>query len=141
MGEMNMKKALIVISIAVLMVLAVGCGKDESAKMVASDRVYLTLDSNPTTGCTWMVTVQDNGVAEYIGSTYVQDEAPASPSGEQIAGRGGKETLEFKCLKAGDATVVLKYGHAWAADEIYRTLDATIHVNQDLTGTITYTER
>ena len=136
-----MKKAIIVISIAFLLVLAVGCGKDESVRTVVSDRVFLTLDSNPTTGCTWMVTVQENGVAEYVGSKYVQDEVPASPSGEQIAGRGGQETFEFKCLKAGDATVTLKYGHAWSAEEIYRTLDAVIHVNQDLTGTITYTER
>ena len=136
-----MKKAILVISIAVLVLLAVGCAKDGAEKPVASDRVYLTLDSNPTTGCTWMVTVQDNGVAEYIGSKYVQDEAPASANGEQIAGRGGQETFEFKCLKAGDATVTLKYGHAWAENEIYRTLDATIHVNTDLTGSITYTER
>ena len=136
-----MKKAILVISIAILVLLAVGCGKDGTAKTVSSDRVYLTLESNPTTGCTWMVTVQDNGVAEYVGSKYVQDEAPASPSGEQIAGRGGQETFEFRCLKAGDATVTLKYGHAWTENEIYRTLDATIHVNADLTGSITYTER
>ena len=136
-----MKKAILVISIAILVLLAVGCGKDSAAKTVNSDRVYLTLESNPTTGCTWMVTVQDNGVAEYVGSKYVQDEALASPSGEQIVGRGGQETFEFRCLKAGDATVTLKYGHAWAENEIYRTLEATIHVNKDLTGTITYVEK
>ena len=136
-----MKKAIIVISIAFLLVLAVGCGKDGSDKVIVSDRVYLTLDSNPTTGCTWIITVHDNGVAEYIGSKYVQDEAPASPSGEQIAGRGGQETFEFKCLKAGDATITLKYGHAWATDEVYRTVEATIHVNKDLSGTISYSEK
>ena len=131
-----MKKTILVIAIVTLVLLAVSCGKDGTA-----DRVFLTLESNPTTGCTWMVTIQDNGVAEYIGSKYVQDEAPASPNGEQIAGRGGQETFEFRCLKAGDAKVTLKYGHAWAENEIYRTLDATIHVNADLTGSITYTER
>ena len=132
-----MKKAILVISIAALVLLAVGCGKDGTQK----DRIYLTLESNPTTGCTWMVTVQDNGVAEYIGSKYVQYEAPASPNGEQIAGRGGQETFEFRCLKAGEATVTLKYGHAWAENEIYRTIEATIHVGTNLSGTITCVEK
>ena len=136
-----MKKAIIVITIAILLVLAAGCSKDGAEKSVATDRVYLTLESNPTTGCTWMVTVKDTGIVEYIGSNYVQDPAPASANGEQIAGRGGKETFEFKCLKAGDASVTLRYGHAWAENEIYRTLEATIHVNKDLTGTITYVEK
>lgn len=136
-----MKKAIIVISIAILLVLAAGCSKDGAEKSVATDRVYLTLESNPTTGCTWMVTVKDTGIVEYIGSNYIQDPAPESVNGEQIAGRGGKETFEFKCLKAGDASVTLRYGHAWAENDIYRTLEATIHVNKDLTGTVSYVEK
>ena len=136
-----MKKAVIIISIAFLLVLAAGCNKDGTQKDVATDRVYFTLESNPTTGCTWMVTVKDTDIVEYIGSNYIQDPAPASANGEQIAGRGGYETFEFKCLKAGDASVTLRYGHAWAENEIYRTLEATIHVNKDLTGTISYIEK
>ena len=127
-----MKKAILVISIAILVLLAVGCGKDGAAKTVNSDRVYLTLAANPTTGCTWMVTVEDNGVAEYVGSQYVADQAP-----EGMVGTGGNETFEFKCLKQGDAKVTLKYGHAWAQDEVYDVKEAVIHVNKDMTGTIT----
>ena len=136
-----MKKTVVIYFAVLLLFVLAACEKESAPVAVETDRVFLTLDSNPTTGCTWMVTMQDNGVAEYIGSKYVQNEAPASPSGEQIAGRGGQETFEFRCLKAGDATVTLKYGHAWAENEIYRTLDATIHVNADLIGSITYIER
>ena len=136
-----MKKAIIIVSIALMLILAAGCNKDGAEKSIATDRVYLPLESNPTTGCTWMVTVKDTDIVEYIGSNYIQDPAPVSANGEQIAGRGGQETFEFKCLKAGDASVTLRYGHAWAENEIYRTLEATIHVNKDLTGTITYVEK
>ena len=130
-------KRIIICIMAVLMVFVLAsCGKDTSPKTVATDRVFLTLDSNPTTGCTWMVTMDESGVAEYIGSQYVQDEAPASQSGEQIAGRGGKETFEFRCLKEGTANVVLKYGHAWTEDEIYDVKNARITVSSNLTGTI-----
>ena len=125
------RKILIIVAVMVLL-LAVGCKSGKKQEAENKDRVYLTLAANPTTGCTWMVTVEDNGVAEYVGSQYVADQAH-----EGMVGTGGNETFEFKCLKQGDAKVTLKYGHAWAQDEVYDVKEAVIHVNKDKTGTIT----
>ncbi len=130
-----MKKLLIVVPALMLMFALVSCGKESSPKNVATDRVFLTLDSNPTTGCTWMIKMDDSGVAEYVGSTYVQNKVDG-PGDVALSGVGGKETFEFKCLKEGTANVNLKYGHAWAENEIYEVKNARIVVSGNLTGTI-----
>lgn len=130
-----MKKFCIFMLAIILLVALVSCGKEGSPKTVATDRVFLTLDSNPTTGCTWMITMDDSGVAEYIGSTYVQNKVDG-PSDVALSGVGGKETFEFKCLKEGTANVNLKYGHAWAENEIYEVKNARIVVSANLTGSI-----
>lgn len=125
---------LLILALSVLIALA-SCGNENSSEPVAKDRVFLTLDSNPTTGCTWMITMDDSGVAEYIGSTYVQNKVDG-PGDVAVAGAGGKETFEFKCLKEGTAIVNLKYGHSWAPEEIYEEHNARITVTGNLTGTI-----
>ena len=98
------RKILIIVAVMVLL-LAVGCKSGKKQEAENKDRVYLTLAANPTTGCTWMVTVEDNGVAEYVGSQYVADQAP-----EGMVGTGGNETFEFLFPydKGGEASSLME---------------------------------
>ena len=115
---------LIVLSVFAL----VGCA---SAKKDASNEVTLTLESNPTTGCTWSVKVVDESVAKFVGSEYTPNDNPGG-----MVGVGGHDTLTFQCLKQGQTKVELNYGHAWNAEEVYDRKEALITVNADLSGTI-----
>ncbi len=122
-------KRIIIATLVVLSVFAlVACA---SAKKGESDKVTLTLESNPTTGCTWAVVVEDESVAKFLGSEYTPNENPGG-----MVGVGGHETLTFQCLKQGETKVQLNYGHAWNAEEVYEKKQAVIKVNSDLTGSI-----
>ncbi len=115
---------LIVLSVFAL----VGCA---SAKKSEPTEVTLTLESNPTTGCTWAVKVVDESVAKFVGSEYKPNDNPGG-----MVGVGGHDTLTFQCLKQGQTKVELNYGHAWNAEEVYERKEALITVNADLSGTI-----
>lgn len=126
--EKNMKKVIISMLIVLSVFALVGCA---SAKKSGSNEVTLTLESNPTTGCTWSVKVEDESIATFVGSEYTPKDNP-----QGMVGVGGHDTLTFKCLKQGETKVELNYGHAWNAAETYETKEALIKVNADLTGTI-----
>ncbi|MBQ7508351.1 MAG: DUF4097 family beta strand repeat protein [Spirochaetales bacterium] len=95
--------------------------------------LFITLDSNPTTGCSWRVEIKDPTIVRFEGSEYVPDNAPAG-----MTGTGGKETLRLRGLKEGTTTAEFIYGHAWAPDEVYDRFTAVIRVNRDLSLTATY---
>ncbi len=127
-----MKRLVTALLIVFAVFALVSCASTGTAKKSArSDEVYLTLESNPTTGCTWSVEVEDESIAKFVDSHYIQNDNPGG-----MVGVGGHETLTFKCLKQGETKVELNYGHAWNANEVYQTLEALIKVEADLTGTI-----
>ena len=123
-----MRKVIISMLIVLSVFALVGCA---SAKKDASNEVTLTLESNPTTGCTWSVKVVDESVAKFVGSEYTPNDNPGG-----MVGVGGHDTLTFQCLKQGQTKVELNYGHAWNAEEVYDRKEALITVNADLSGTI-----
>ena len=107
-----------------------------SGNLAIDDMKYvlmIPLVSNPTTGCTWRVEIKDPTVVRLEGSEYIQNEAPAG-----MVGVGGHETFIFRGLKAGQTTIEFIYGHAWAPDEVYDRVMASVRVNNDLSLTATY---
>lgn len=92
--------------------------------------LFITLASNPTTGCTWRVEVKDPTVVRYEGSEYKPDKVA-----DGIVGSGGYETFIFRCLKQGETEVDFIYGHAWAPDEVYDRTTALIRVDSKLNAT------
>ena len=123
-----MKKVLFALFVLFAAFAFVSCA---SSKKTGSNEVTLELESNPTTGCSWMVKVEDESIAVYEGNEYTPNENPGG-----MVGVGGVDTLTFKLLKQGTTKVQLNYGHAWASDEVYGTKEALITVNADLTGKI-----
>jgi len=124
-----MKKALIIVlAIAALFALA-------SCKTVKNgeDTAVLTLKSNPTTGCSWMVKVADENVAVVESIEYQPDENPAG-----MVGVGGVDHIKFKAVGAGSTTASLDYGHAWNPEEVYEkktaqiTVDSNLHITVEL---------
>lgn len=73
----------------------------------AGQNFTVTLDSNPSTGYQWDVSaIANNDLVRFIKSDFVQ-----SDSG--LIGAGGKQTLTFQALKAGETTIVLDYARPW----------------------------
>ena len=122
-----MKKVVISMLIVLSVFALVGCA---SAKKSGSNEVTLTLESNPTTGCSWSVKVVDESIAKFVGSEYTPNENP-----QGMVGVGGHEVLTFQCLKQGETEVNFIYGHAWAPDEVYDRTTALIRVDSKLNAT------
>ena len=126
-----MMKKIAIVLFAVLAVFALaGCRNVRISKPASTD-LKLTLLSNPSTGCSWMVKIEDENIATYLGSEYNQAEAP-----EGMVGVGGTETLYFRTQNPGETKVYLEYGHSWSG-EVYNSHIAVITVKEDMTGKIT----
>ena len=124
-------KKIIIALVIVLAVFALASCKNVRISKPSSSQIDLTLPSNPTTGCTWSVKVEDENIATYLGSDY---EPHSNPKG--MVGVGGEEVLHFRTQNPGTTKVYLSYGHAWAEDEVYSKYTAQITVKEDLSGRI-----
>ena len=113
--------ALLVVVIVALSV--AGCAKNEialdaadngkSLSLAVGQVVAITLDSNPTTGYSWEVVGELPPQFEPVGEPqYVAD-----ASSKDVVGGGGKLTLRFKIVKAGQASLTLGYLRAWEEKE------------------------
>ena len=70
----------------------------------------IVVDSNPSTGFSWKVVEPLDARVAFVS----QDYAGGSPVGEApMPGRGGKATLRFKAVAAGEAKVTLRYARPW----------------------------
>lgn len=125
-----MKKIIIALAIVLAVFAFVGCTNVRISKP-SSSQIDLTLPSNPTTGCSWSVKIEDENIAEYLGSDY---EPHSNPGG--MVGVGGDETLHFRTMNPGVTKVYLSYGHAWNPDEVYTKYTAEITVKEDMSGRI-----
>ena len=125
-----MKKIIIALVVVLAVFAFVGC-KNVRISKPSSSQINLTLPSNPTTGCTWSVKVEDENIATYLGSDYTPH---SNPNG--MVGVGGEEELHFRTQNPGVTKVYLAYGHAWNADEVYSKYTAQITVKEDLSGRI-----
>lgn len=77
----------------------------------------LELSSNPSTGCSWEVSIDNENAVKFSGSRYKAD-----LNLEGASGKGGTEYFYFDAAEDGKATVTLTYGHQWEDDGIFRTV-------------------
>lgn len=77
----------------------------------------IKLSSNPSTGCSWLVEIDNEDVVIDCGSKYVAD-----PTRPNVAGAGGHETFYFDAAADGEAAITLTYGQHWDGGSIFRTV-------------------
>lgn len=112
--------------VAVLLVLAAGCGRRATPSPAApggeesdpnvpievqvGQEFAITLGSNPTTGYRWQLAEPlDESRLKLVGSEY------KAPETERV-GAGGREVWTFKAVGAGKTSIALRYVRPWEKD-------------------------
>lgn len=85
------------------------------------DKVSLVLDSNPTTGYRWEVTVADEAVARVASDVYL-------PPRSQAMGAGGTQAVEIEGVGPGETTVTAVYVRSFEPDQPAQTETWTVEV-------------
>lgn len=117
----ELKKWLTVLFVIVL--LTGGCSVNEvrlndshtgMQKELTRDQVlFVTLESNPTTGYSWQVAEIDKAVLRQVGNSEYKSSASGNPP---VVGAGGAETFRFETVSAGNSTLKLVYRRPWEKD-------------------------
>jgi inhibitor of cysteine peptidase len=83
---------------------------NESGKQITlspGDSLVVTLDSNATTGFSWLVAgISDEDVVDEVSNEY---QAPDSG----LMGAGGQEVWTFEAGDKGTSTIEMQYSRAW----------------------------
>ena len=95
-----------------------------------SNKVYVELDANATTGFQWMVD-EVPSFLELTGNDYRQ-----SKSSKGLVGAGGTTTISFKALDEGTGVVELAYRRDWVGGETARVLELTCNVERNSNGSL-----
>lgn len=95
--------------------------------------VKIELESNPTTGASWLSKIEDESIVVFDYDSYVQDGAP-----ENFVGVGGIQTLVFKCLKPGKTEILLDYGQQWEGGSKFETRKLIFTVDKNLNGSFVF---
>ncbi|MCE5260054.1 MAG: protease inhibitor I42 family protein [Chloroflexi bacterium] len=120
--------------LAVLLMLAAGCGGSEiklgaadsgsSLKLSPGQVMAVTLEGNPSTGYGWYVVGELPDILEQQGEPeFVADAGSANK-----VGAGGMLTSKFKALKAGTAVLTLGYMRSWEDKAPIQTYTLTVEV-------------
>lgn len=111
--------ALVALALIWLSLLAAGCtGRtdaltlDESAsgtqvELAPGEDLYISLDSNVTTGYAWSVQELDSAVLQQIGEAEYESDRPVT------TGSGGRETFHFQAVAPGETTLLMYYSPSW----------------------------
>ena len=88
------------------------------------DTVVLSLDSNPTTGYSWIIgTSRDEKILSLADQGY------QSSAASNIVGQGGKNYWKFKALQAGSTEIKLNYARPWESVQPLKTFQVKIIIN------------
>ncbi len=88
----------------------------------AGNKFEFGLESNPTTGYTWIADIENEELLNLVSSEYTAE-------GEKdAAGSGGITTLVFQALKAGETTLTLTYAQDWEGGETDKEKTITITI-------------
>ena len=97
-------------------VLLMACGTKEDAlreedsgrqvELAVGEKMFITLDSNPTTGYQWEVADVDASVLAQLGTEYDADSS-------QLIGSGGEEIFTFEAVGLGETSLQLIYHQPW----------------------------
>ncbi len=106
---------------------------EKSQNKTKQNIVKIELESNPTTGASWVSKIEDESIVIFDSESYVQDDAP-----EGFVGVGGIQTLVFKCLKPGKTEILLEYGQMWEGGEKFETRKILLTVDENLNGSFVF---
>jgi inhibitor of cysteine peptidase len=82
----------------------------KTIEISAGNSLTVTLDSNPSTGFSWVLKgIGNESVLEQAGHEFKA--APASDP--PLLGAGGKEIWTFKALNKGSSTISMEYVRSW----------------------------
>ena len=94
-----------------------------TARVKPGEEVLFRLESNPSTGFSWrLARPVDQSVLVFVESKY------APPSGA-APGQSGSESLRFRAVGHGQATIDLEYGRLWESEAPVRTASFSVLVN------------
>jgi predicted secreted protein len=131
------KRFAVACAFAVLLVALAGCGGSPQAtagspvrvgeaangtqvQLVVGQTLEIALPGNPTTGFTWAAWGALPSQVATAGDSY-ETSAPAG-----VVGAGGVQTLAFKALSAGTATLKLGYARPWESVQPAKTFEVTL---------------
>jgi len=88
--------------------------KGSSIELEKGDRINIKLESNPTTGYSWILDGEtDTSVVSLFDSKFVQTEKE-----EELVGAGGYEIFTFKAENNGQTEIILTYKRSWEEEEL-----------------------
>ena len=73
--------------------------------------IYITLDSNPTTGYEWSIKEMPENILQGGTEEYIQDKLEKG-----TVGTGGKEIFKFTAQEKGSGTLTLIYEREWEGE-------------------------
>ena len=119
---MRRKTTLICIILSVI-VLMTGCSGNEKYSgresiAISGNTLAITYDSNPDGGCIFTHDISDDTVLQYVDDQFTLMKLPGEDEGTIAPGRGGTDTLTFKGLKEGTATITFTYGQQWKGGSV-----------------------
>lgn len=96
----------------------------EPLELGVGDKVSLVLESNPTTGYSWQITVADESVARVASDNYLP------PAGDTTRmGASGKQAVEIEGVGPGETTVEAVYLRPFEPDSPAQTETWTVEVD------------
>ena len=88
--------------------------KGSSVVLEKGDKINIKLESNPTTGYSWILSKEtDTTIVSLIDSKFVQTEKE-----EELVGAGGYEVFTFQAKKSGQTEIILAYQRSWEEEEL-----------------------
>ena len=89
----------------------------KTVKVAVDGTVTLTLESNPTTGFSWIgVDKADKDILKLERNDYKEKDHPAG-----MLGVGGRNTIVYRALKKGKAKIELTYMQPWEPNSEFNT--------------------
>ncbi len=109
-----------VLAVAIIGVLAAGCGSGEASGLVKADKsaagstvamkvgqtLEVALEGNPSTGYEWTVATPAGGILKQVGTTEFKAQST-------LVGASGTYLFRFKAERKGEEELTFTYKRSW----------------------------
>lgn len=90
-------------------------------------KIEISLEGNPTTGCSWEYSINKDGIIKEDSKEYNPDNKDTD-----IDGSGGTYIWRFSGLKEGSTEITFKYYQPWEKEKVYETKTYICTVDRNL---------
>jgi inhibitor of cysteine peptidase len=88
--------------------------KGSSIELEKGEEIVILLDSNPTTGYSWIPGEEiDTNIVTLTDSKFIQTETE-----KELVGSGGREVFTFEAKNSGQTEIILYYQRPWEKAEL-----------------------